>query len=64
MTAELLALADWLLACGRTHVAMESTDDYWKPVFHILEGTCEAILVNAQHLKAVPSRMTDVKDAA
>ena len=64
MTAELLALADWLLACGCTHVAIESTGDYWKPVFNILEGTCEVILVNAQHVKAVPGRKTDVKDAA
>jgi transposase len=64
MTADLLALADWLLACGCTHVAIESTGDYWKPVFNILEGTCEVILVNAQHVKAVPGRKTDVKDAA
>jgi transposase len=56
MTAELLALADWLLAYGCTHVAIESTGDYWKPVFNILEGTCEVILVNAQHVKAVPGR--------
>jgi transposase len=64
MTAELLALADWLLACGCTHAAIESTGDYWKPVFNILEGTCEVVLVNAQHVKAVPGRKTDVKDAA
>jgi transposase len=64
MTADLLALADWLLACGCTHVAIESTGDYWKPVFNILEGTCEVMLVNAQHVKAVPGRKTDVKDAA
>jgi transposase len=64
MTAELLALADWLLASGCTHVAIESTGDYWKPVFNILEGICEVILVNAQHVKAVPGRKTDVKDAA
>jgi transposase len=64
MTAELLALADWLLACGCTHVAIESTGDYWKPVFNILEGTCEVVWVNAQHVKAVPGRKTDVKDAA
>jgi transposase len=64
MTGDLLALADWLLACGCTHVAIESTGDYWKPVFNILEGTCEVILVNAQHVKAVPGRKTDVKDAA
>ena len=64
MTAELLALADWLLACGCTHVAIESTGDYWKPAFNILEGTCEVLRVNAQHVKAVPGRKTDVKDAA
>jgi transposase len=64
MTADLLSLADWLLTCGCTHVAIESTGDYWKPVFNILEGTCEVILVNAQHVKAVPGRKTDVKDAA
>jgi transposase len=64
MTAELLSLADWLLTCGGTHVAMERTGDYWKPVCTILEGTCEVILVNAQHVKAVPGRQTDVKDAA
>jgi transposase len=64
MTVDLLALSDWLLACGCTHVAIESTGDYWKPVFNILEGICEVILVNAQHAKAVPGRKTDVKDAA
>jgi transposase len=63
MTADLLALADWLLACGCTHVAIESTGDYWKPVFNILEGTCEVILVDAQHVKAMLGRKTDVKDA-
>jgi len=64
MTVDLLSLSDWLLACGCTHVAMESTGDYWKPVFNMLEGTCEVVLVNAQHVKAVPGRKTDVKDAA
>jgi transposase len=64
MTAELLTLADWLLASGCTQVAMESTGDDWKPVFNILEGTFEVLLVNAQHVKAVPGRKTDVKDAA
>jgi transposase len=64
MTAELLALADWLLASGCTHGAIESTGDYWKPVFNILEGICEVILVNAQHVKAVAGRQTDVNDAA
>jgi hypothetical protein len=64
MTAELLTLADWLLISGCTHVAMESTGDYWKPVFNILEGTFELLLVNAQHVKAVPGCKTAVKDAA
>jgi len=64
MPVELLARSAWLLACGCTHVAIESTGDYWKPVFNILEGSCEVILVNAQHVKAVPGRKTEVKDAA
>jgi transposase len=63
MTAELLALGDWLTAHGVSHVAMESTGVYWKPVFHILEGHFELMLVNAQHIKKVPGRKTDVKDA-
>jgi transposase len=64
MTIDWLALSDWLLAYGCTHVAMESTGDYWKPVFNMLEGSFEVLLVNAQHVKAVPGRKTDVKDAA
>jgi transposase len=60
----LLTLADWLLACGCTPVAIESTGDYWRPVFNILEGMCAVVLVNTQHVKAVPGRKTDVKDAA
>jgi transposase len=64
MTAELLTLSDWLLARGCTCVAIESTGDSWKPVFNILEGTCEVVLVNAQHVKTVPGGKTDVKDAA
>ena len=62
MTRELLALADWLAAEGVTHVAMESTGVLWKPVFNILEGRFEVLLVNAQHIKQVPGRKTDVKD--
>jgi transposase len=62
-TAELLALLDWLTKEGVSHVAMESTGVYWKPVFHILEGHLEVMLVNAQHIKHVPGRKTDVKDA-
>lgn len=63
MTSDLLALADWLLACGVTHVAMESTGEYWKPVFALLEGQFTVLVVNAQHIKQVPGRKTDVKDA-
>lgn len=63
MTGELLGLADWLRAGGVTHVAMESTGVYWKPVFNLLEGDFEVLVVNARHLKAVPGRKTDVQDA-
>jgi transposase len=63
MTVDLLSLSDWLLANGVTHVAMESTGEYWKPIYNILEGSFELLLVNAQHVKAVPGRKTDVKDA-
>jgi transposase len=63
MTADLLALADWLRAGQVTHVAMESTGVYWKPVYNLLEGEFEVLLVNARHLKFVPGRKTDVKDA-
>jgi transposase len=63
MTGPLLELSDWLAAQGVTHVAMESTGVYWKPVWNILEGQCELLLVNAQHIKQVPGRKTDVKDA-
>src|ERR1700758_508894 len=62
MTRGLLSLADWLRAEHVTHAAMESTGVYWKPVFNILEGQVEVILVNAQHIKQVPGRKTDVKD--
>jgi transposase len=62
MTRDLLALSDWLAECGVTHVAMESTGVYWKPVFNILEGGVSVILVNAEHIKQVPGRKTDVKD--
>ncbi len=64
MTADLLALADWLQEAGCTHVAMESTGVYWRPVYNLLEGQCALLVVNAQHIKAVPGRKTDVKDAA
>jgi transposase len=62
MTDDLLVLADWLTAAGCTHVAMESTGVLWKPVFNLLEGSFELLLVNAHHVKAVPGRKTDVKD--
>jgi transposase len=62
MTRDLLALSDWLAEHGVTHVAMESTGVYWKPVFNILGGRVEVILVNAEHIKQVPGRKTDVKD--
>jgi transposase len=63
MTAELLKLHDWLSEWEVQQVAMESTADYWKPVFNILEGGYEVFLVNAQHVKKVPGRKTDAKDA-
>lgn len=64
VTDELLALADWLLGLGVTQVAMESTGVYWKPFYNLLEATDLGLLVvNARHIKAVPGRKTDVKDA-
>jgi transposase len=63
MTADLLALSDWLQGVAITHVAMESTGEYWRPVFNILEGNFDVWLVNAQHMHAVPGRKTDVKDS-
>jgi transposase len=63
MTADLLALSDWLMVHGVTHVALESTGEYWKPVFNILEDNFELLLVNAQQVARVPGRKTDVTDA-
>ncbi len=63
MTAELLDLSDWLQHHAVTHVAMESTGEYWKPIFNILEANFEVWLVNPQHVKAVSGHKTDVKDA-
>ncbi len=64
MTADLLALDDWLTEHGVTQIAMESTGVYWRPVFNILENEERTLtLVNAQHLKAVPRHKTDVKDS-
>jgi transposase len=62
-TRELLEMTDWLRSCGVTHVALESTGVYWKPVWNLLEGQFEVLLVNAQHIKAVPGRKTDQKDS-
>jgi transposase len=62
-TRELLRLVDWLTAAGCTHVAMESTGIYWRPVYNLLEGHVELFLVNAQHVKMVPGRKTDVRDS-
>ncbi len=61
-TRGLLALADWLRAHEVTHVAMESTGVYWRPVYAVLEGRVELLLVNARHVKMVPGRKTDVRD--
>ena len=56
MTEDLLNLSDWLAANGVTHVAMESSGVYWKPIFNLLEGSFELLLVNAQHIKIAGSR--------
>lgn len=63
MTHDLLALADWLRAAGVTHVAMESTGIYWRPIFNLLEAEFTILLANAKHIKHVPGRKTDIKDA-
>ena len=62
-TRGLLALHDWLVAQGATQVAMEATGSYWKPVWAVLEDDFECVLVNARHVKQVPGRKTDLKDA-
>jgi transposase len=62
-TRGLLALADWLREAGCTHVAMESTGVYWKPVWHVLEGELELVLANAAHIRNIPGRKSDVNDA-
>src|SRR6202008_5077796 len=62
-TQGLLVLAEWLENAGCTHVAMEATGVYWKPVWHILEGHFVLILANAAHVKNVPGRKSDVNDA-
>ncbi len=63
MTADLLALSDWLTREQITHIAMESTGEFWKPIYNLLEGHFEILVVNAKHVKNVPGRKTDVKDA-
>ena len=63
MTVDLLALSDWFAAAGITHVAIESTGEYWKPLYNILEGDFTVFLVNAAHVKQVPGRKTDKADA-
>ena len=63
MTADLLALSDWLTSLGITHVACESTGEFWKPLYNLLEGSFTILVVNAHHMHNVPGRKTDVKDA-
>src|SRR5215207_7280921 len=63
MTDDLLALADWLTSEGVSHVALEATGVYWKPLWNLLEASLALVLANPQHIKAVPGRKTDVKDA-
>jgi transposase len=62
-TVHLLELSDWLAEHEVSHVAMESTGVYWRPIFNILEATFQVILVNAQHMKAIPGRKTDILDS-
>lgn len=62
-TTDLLALSDWLGDQEVTHVAMEATGVYWRPIWHVLEGSFELVLANAMHVKNVPGRKTDVNDA-
>ena len=62
-TDEILRMGDWIKAAGCTHVAMESTGVYWKPIYNLLEGQFELLVVNAQHMKAIPGRKTDTHDA-
>ena len=62
-TAGLLELADWLTAQGVTHVALEATGVYWKPVWHVLEGRFTLVLANAKHVRNIPGRKSDKNDA-
>jgi transposase len=61
MMPDLLRMRHWFQSLGVTHVAMESTGSFWKPIFNVLEGHMEVLVVNAQHLKTVPGRKTDLK---
>ena len=63
MTTDVCQMRDWLKSLGVTHVAMESTGVFWKPIYNVLEGHFELLVVNAQHIKAVPGRKTDMNDA-
>jgi transposase len=63
MTQDLLQMRDWWKEQGCTHIAMEATGVYWKPIYNLLEGDFEILVVNAHHIKTVPGRKTDVKDA-
>jgi len=63
-TSALMELNEWLSQHAVTHVALEATGVYWKPVWHLLEGDFELVLANAQHIRNVPGRKTDVSDAA
>jgi transposase len=63
VTRDLEALRDWLQGAGVTHVGMESTGVYWRPVYAVLEGCFELIVGSARHIRNVPGRKTDVKDS-
>jgi transposase len=63
MTSDLLEMSDWFTNEGVTHLGMEATGVYWRPVWHVLDGHFEMVLANAAHIKNVPRRKTDVKDA-
>jgi transposase len=63
MTADILQLGDWLAERGISQVVMESTGNYWRPIWNLLEGQCTLVLANARAIKQVPGRKTDVKDA-
>ncbi|HEX4785444.1 MAG TPA: transposase, partial [Candidatus Sulfotelmatobacter sp.] len=62
MTADLLKLADWLREHQVSHVAMEATGVYWRPIWAVLQGHFELLLVNPHHIKVIPGRKTDTKD--